>query len=153
MSEVRCCGRFPEGRGAGPVPMREVLAPFPDGGLLVRQGSGDHAGQGPLKTLITTVFADPDETYGYRRVAAQLARYGVSCGPELVRALMRELGLVPCQPGSWRTSLTDGRDAGSIPDLVRQDFTAAEPATRWWETSPTTVTTICAPFAYLEQIP
>ena len=33
---------------------------------------------------------------------AQLARWGVRAGPELVRALMRELGLVACQPRPWR---------------------------------------------------
>ena len=29
-------------------------------------------------------------------------------GPELVRSIMRELGLVPCQPRPWRFSLTEG---------------------------------------------
>ena len=40
------------------------------------------------------MFADSDDTYGYRRVQAELARLGVPAGPELVRALMRELDLV-----------------------------------------------------------
>ena len=30
-------------------------------------------------------FDDSDGTYGYRRMAAQLARWGVACGEELVR--------------------------------------------------------------------
>ena len=47
---------------------------------------------------------------------------------ELVRSIMRELGLEPCQPRPWRVSLTegDGQEHG-IPDLVQRDFTAAAP--------------------------
>jgi transposase InsO family protein len=81
-----------------------------------------------LKLIITTSFDDSDGTYGHRRVHADLADWGVPCGPELVRALMRELGLEPCQPRPWRHSLTeqDGQ-AGPIPDLVNRDFTADAP--------------------------
>jgi transposase InsO family protein len=81
-----------------------------------------------LKLLITKSFDDSDGTYGYRRVHADLADWGVPCGPELVRSLMRELGLEPCQPKPWRFSLTenDGQEH-HIPDLVRRDFTAEAP--------------------------
>lgn len=41
-----------------------------------------------LKLLIAKAFDDSDGTYGYRRVAAQLARWGVRAGLELVRALL-----------------------------------------------------------------
>jgi hypothetical protein len=37
---------------------------------------------------------------------------GIACGLELVRSLMRELGLEPCQPRPWRHSLTA---AGDLP--------------------------------------
>ena len=81
-----------------------------------------------LKLLIATSFEDSDGTYGYRRVHADLADWGISCGPELVRALMRELGLEPCQPKPWRHCLTEqDAMAGPIPDLVNRDFTAEEP--------------------------
>jgi putative transposase len=81
-----------------------------------------------LKALIARSFDDSDGTYGYRRVHADLTAWGVRCGPELVRSLMRELGLEPCQPRPWRFSLTenDGRQH-DIPDLVRRDFTAEAP--------------------------
>ncbi|WP_329142580.1 IS3 family transposase [Streptomyces sp. NBC_01456] len=81
-----------------------------------------------LKLLITKSFEDSDGTYGYRRVHADLAAWGVACGPELVRDLMRELDLQACQPRPWRHSLTenDGR-AGPIPDLVNRNFTADAP--------------------------
>jgi putative transposase len=81
-----------------------------------------------LKLFISKSFDDSDGTYGYRRVHADLADWGVPCGPELVRALMRELGLEPCHPRPWRQRLTeqDGQ-AGPIPDLVNRDFTAEAP--------------------------
>jgi putative transposase len=82
---------------------------------------------GTLKTKIRALFRANDSTYGYRRMHAALARGGEPCGPELVRALMRELGLVPCQPRPWRPSMTRPGAAGPIPDLVRRDFTAARP--------------------------
>ncbi|WP_126639300.1 IS3 family transposase [Embleya hyalina] len=84
-----------------------------------------------LTTAIREIFAANHETYGYRRVHAVLARSGEAASPELVRALMRGLGLVPCQPRPWRAVTT--RTGGAhprIPDLVRRDFTADRPGAR-----------------------
>jgi transposase InsO family protein len=83
-----------------------------------------------LKALIIDVFDDSDATYGYRRVHAELAHRGVQAGPELVRQLMRELDLVPCQPRPWRPATTVAGDAGTIPDLLARDFGAAEPGVK-----------------------
>lgn len=83
-----------------------------------------------LGMLTARAFADSDGTYGYRRVHAQLARWGEQVSPELVRALMREAGLVPCQPQPWRPTTTVAGDAGQIPDLLARDFTAAAPGTK-----------------------
>jgi putative transposase len=80
-----------------------------------------------LKLLITKAFEDSDGTYGYRRIALHLARWGVTAGRELVRALMRELGLAACQPRPWRPTTTQQGAAGPIPDLVCRDFTATAP--------------------------
>lgn len=75
-----------------------------------------------------TIFEASDETYGYRRIHAALLRAGESCSLELVRGLMRGLGLVPCQPRPWRHSLTEADSTPApIPDLVGRDFTAAAP--------------------------
>ena len=80
-----------------------------------------------LALIIKKIFDDSEGTYGYRRIAAQLARQGTVAGAELVRKLMRELGLVACQPRPWRPSTTRQGQAGPIPDLVHRDFTAAIP--------------------------
>jgi transposase InsO family protein len=84
--------------------------------------------RGILALYVQKSFGDSDDTYGYRRVRADLAAWGVPAGPELVRSLMRELGLEPCQPRPWRASLTEGDgQEHDIPDLVARDFTAAAP--------------------------
>ena len=83
-----------------------------------------------LMLLIEKAFADSDETYGYRRVHAQLLRWGEACTAELVRALMRFLGLVACQPRPWRHSLTEQGLSGPIPDLLGRDFSADAPGTK-----------------------
>lgn len=82
-----------------------------------------------LKVLIDKAFADSDGTYGHRRIAAQLARWGIQAGSELVRMLMRDLGLVPCQPRPYRpvTTIPDPTGAAAAADLVGRDVTAAAP--------------------------
>lgn len=54
-----------------------------------------------LRLLIRAIFDDSDGTYGYRHAAAQLACQGVVAGLELVRKLMREMGLVACAPSRY----------------------------------------------------
>jgi len=83
--------------------------------------------QEKLKLLIKRIFDDSDGAYGYRRITEQLARCRVHAGAELVRKLMRALGLVACQPRPWRPSTTQQGRAGPIPDLVNRDFTAQAP--------------------------
>lgn len=83
-----------------------------------------------LSLLIQKAFDDSDGTYGYRRIHAQLARWGAACTPELVRALMGALGLVACQPRPWRHNLTEAGASGPIADLVDRDFTADAPGTK-----------------------
>jgi putative transposase len=83
-----------------------------------------------LKRLVAAVFAASDGTYGYRRIHAQLVRQGDGCSPELVRALMRELDLHPCQPRPWRPTTTLPGGTASPPDLLGRDFTADAPGTK-----------------------
>jgi len=66
-----------------------------------------------LAVLVSWCFEDSDGTYGYRRVHAALARLGQPADPETIRALMRELGLVACQPRPWRPTTTVAGDAAT----------------------------------------
>ncbi|GAA2906603.1 IS3 family transposase [Streptosporangium fragile] len=81
-------------------------------------------------TSVAEVFAGSHETYGYRRVHAALARRGEHCSAELVRALMREQGLVPAQVRTFRPVTTIQGDYRGIPDLVGRDFTAERPGVK-----------------------
>ena len=66
-----------------------------------------------LRGKIEEIFDDNDETYGYRRVHAELVRQGEQATSELVRRLMRDLGLAPCQvrkPRSLTAQATDIAD-------------------------------------------
>lgn len=80
-----------------------------------------------LKIKIQALFEACDGSYGYRRLHAELVRGGELVGPELVRELMRELGLVACQPRPWRTTTVQGGEQSTAPDLVGRDFTAEAP--------------------------
>ena len=79
-------------------------------------------------TFIAKAFELSSGTYGHRRVHAQLARWGARCSAELVRALMRQMGLVACQPRPRRCLTVPA--AAPVDDLVRRDFTAEQPGTK-----------------------
>jgi putative transposase len=84
-----------------------------------------------LAALVQAIFDESDGTYGYRRVHAALARQGEGYGPELVRDLMRELGLVACQPRRWRPTTTQAGERGqAVVDLVGRDFSADAPGSK-----------------------
>lgn len=83
-----------------------------------------------LKTAVPAEFTDSDGTYGYRRVHHELVKKGHRASPELVRSLMRELDLQPCQPRPWRPTTTVAGDAADIPDLLRRDFSADAPGVK-----------------------
>lgn len=93
-----------------------------------RPASATATRRAQLTEHVKKIFTDSDETYGYRRVWHQLQREGVSCGPELVRFIMRAEDLVPCQPKPWRciTTMAD-QAAEATADLLGRDFTADAP--------------------------
>jgi putative transposase len=80
--------------------------------------------------MITAIAQTNHSTYGYRRVHAVLTRSGERVSGELVRELMRELGIVACQPRPWRPTTTDPDQAHRIPDLLQRDFAAEAPGTK-----------------------
>ncbi|MFI9082322.1 IS3 family transposase [Streptomyces sioyaensis] len=100
-----------------------MIGGFKESERIVSDALDAHVGSGTLlarrredlKLLITTSFEDSDGTYGYRRVHADLSAWGVACGPELVRDLMRELDLQACQPrhGATASPRTAARPARS----------------------------------------
>ena len=95
---------------------------------VVRPQSATAARREALITRIQHFFKESDGTYGYRRIHADLAAEQTECSPELVRQLMRQIGLVACQPRLFRiTTEADAKAAANMPDLVKRDFTADRP--------------------------
>lgn len=80
-----------------------------------------------LSSLVRFAFEHSDGTSGYRRIHAQLRRWGHHYDDETVRSVMRDLGLVACQPRPFRPVTTVPGDASQLPDLVQRDFTATAP--------------------------
>jgi len=99
---------------------------------LGRPQSATAARREVLANRIRHFFAGSDGTYGYRRIHADLAAENVECSPELVRQIMRQEALVPCQPRPFRvTTQSDAQAAANMPDLVKRDFTADRPGVKF----------------------
>lgn len=97
---------------------------------LGRPASASAQRRAELAILIEYEFEQSQRTYGYRRIHAQLVRKGVGVDDELVRQLMRALGLAPVQVKRRRGLTVADRAAGPIPDLLGRDFTAAAPGAK-----------------------
>lgn len=72
--------------------------------------------------------------YGVRRVHAVLTGSAdpevASASVDLVRSIMREAGLVACQPRAYKVTTEQDPDADPIRDRVQRDFTAEEPGVK-----------------------
>ena len=97
-----------------------------------RPQSATAARREALTARIQHFFKESDGTYGYRRIHVDLAAEGTECSPELVRQIMRQDGLVACQPRPFRvTTEADAEAAAGMPDLVKRDFTADRPGVKF----------------------
>lgn len=95
---------------------------------LTRPASATAQWRERLKPLIAKAFTDSDGRYGYRRIQVQLARWGHHVHEDTIRDLMRELGLVSCQPRRSRKGTTkQAAKRADIPDLINRNFTATAP--------------------------
>src|SRR5262249_25140057 len=85
-----------------------------------------------LTLLIRRVYEDNYRVYGARKIWAELRRQGVRVDRCTVERLMRRAGIVGVSRGAKkrRTTVADPA-AAARPDLLRRDFTAAAPNTRW----------------------
>ena len=98
-----------------------------------RQVAGETATAARRRQLgehVARVFAAGRGAYGCRRVTAQLNRRGHPASVGLVADLMRELGLLACQPRSYKATTVAGEDPITSPDLIGRDFTADAPGRR-----------------------
>jgi transposase InsO family protein len=68
--------------------------------------------------LIETVFRRHRRRYGYRRLAQELADYGVICAPARIRRLMAQRALHALQPKNFIPKTSDGRADKPSPNLL-----------------------------------
>jgi transposase InsO family protein len=81
-----------------------------------------------LAEHVGRVFDESRQTFGCRRVAAQLNRDGHECSVGLVADLMRELGLAAVQPRAYKRTTIPGEEPVDSPDLIGRDFDPASSA-------------------------
>ena len=75
-----------------------------------------------LAALIQAISTSPTRPTGTAGSTPRWSARASGCVPELVREIMRELGLVPCQPRPWRPTTTqagDGAERGPRPGWPR----------------------------------
>ncbi|MGV9743292.1 IS3 family transposase, partial [Rhodococcus zopfii] len=84
-----------------------------------------------LAERIRGIHDDSDGTYGSPRVTAELRDAGLEVNHKRVERVMREHGIVGVHlRKTVRTTVPDP-DAVAVPDLIRRDFTASAPNTRY----------------------
>lgn len=84
-----------------------------------------------LAERIHQVHQASHQIYGSRRIRAELAEQGLSCGRKRVVRLMRTLQL-HSRPRRHRTVTTDSQHSDPVAaNLLDRDFTAEAPKTKW----------------------
>jgi transposase InsO family protein len=74
-----------------------------------------------LRPLVRQIFWEHKRRYGARRIAAELAARGETCGPRSTSRLLKQLGLQAIQPRSFRPRTTQSRHPlGYSPNLLLQ---------------------------------
>ena len=84
-----------------------------------------------LSRRIVVIHADSRQTYGARRVHAELQAEGVSVSRPRVARLMRAMGLQGVTRRKRRCTTRRDREAAVAPDRVKRRFEASEPDRLW----------------------
>ncbi|MFD6064466.1 IS3 family transposase [Rhodococcus wratislaviensis] len=84
-----------------------------------------------LAERIRAIHSDSDGTYGAPRVTAELREAGIEVNHKRVERVMREHGIVSVHLRKPVRTTIPAPDAAPVPDLIRRDFTASAPNTRY----------------------
>ena len=96
-----------------------------------KQSMGKPSKYTSLKNTICTIFQNNYQCYGYRRIKAELQNTGITLSEKVVRRLMKEYGLSVISVRRTKYSSYKGEISPEIPDLLKRDFHAAKPDTKW----------------------
>jgi putative transposase len=98
----------------------------------VRPPSVRALADGDLTEVIREVHARSRETYGYRRIRAELVdTHAMSVGRHRVARLMRKTGIHGVTRRKFCRTTRRDEHARPAPDLLKRDFTAEGPDRRW----------------------
>src|SRR5665647_2610940 len=84
-----------------------------------------------ITVLIKAVYDQGRGNPGVRRVRAGLAALGHLLSNKRVWRLMKAAGLQGRHPKAWKRTTVPGDHPVGAPDLIKRDFTAGKPDTRW----------------------
>ena len=84
-----------------------------------------------LAERIRAIHADSDGSYGAPRVTAELRDAGIEVNHMRVERVMRENGIVGVHLRKPVRTTVPAPDAAAVPDLIRRDFTASAPNTKY----------------------
>lgn len=96
-----------------------------------RPASRHHREDADLAEQVKTVFEQHQGRYGSPRVHAELHDRGMVCGCKRVARLMHEQGLVARHARHRTTTTHADPKAQFAPNLLKRDFSASEPNTKW----------------------
>lgn len=80
---------------------------------------------------IRRIHEESRETYGIRRVKAQLEKDGIQCSRKRVARLMRENNIYSCLRKKFKATTNSNHSYPVAPNLLEQDFTAKKPNEIW----------------------
>lgn len=84
-----------------------------------------------LATRIRAIHADFDGTYGAPRITAELRDAGIEVNHKRVERVMRENRIVGVHLRKPVRTTVPAPSATPVPDLIRRDFTASAPNTKY----------------------
>ena len=83
------------------------------------------------RQVITTIFHDHMERYGYRRIKVILKREGHILSEKVIRRIMRENGLHVKGRSARRYCSYKGDISPAVPNRIQRDFKAEKPNQKW----------------------
>lgn len=84
-----------------------------------------------LMPLIEEIFHANRRCYGYRRIACELRRRGITCGAARIRRLMRRQGLQAIQRKRFTPRTSDGKASRPCPNLLGKATFPTAPNQVW----------------------
>jgi len=80
---------------------------------------------------IQAIFKRHQRRYGHRRIWRELSEQGITCAPDRVRRIMKELGLKAIQPKTYVPQTSDGRADKPSPNLLLDQPLPQSPDQVW----------------------